>query len=237
MAERTIFTLAAHVARQLTKARIASETYRCGDTDLAGWLLWSSQWQVEHHRPGKNSISDPSKFSMTSMVVLGTDGTLYHLEPEKRWDSGVLHYPTTHRVREAAWHWLDSYKKPLTSIADIDYMWDYWASKPKWEETQKQPHCVTKFYPPKIAPYKSGEEMMRKLLYRRLNRIDREAKDGAPPSRGGTGAAPSRGELPPSAAAPTRESPPPAAGAPSTSPGQHDRVGALARVAGIFRRR
>lgn len=210
MAERTIFTLAAHVARQLTKARVQNEKYRCGDTDFEGWLLWSYQWKVEHCRPGKHSISDPYKISTTMMVVLGTDGTLYRLQPEKKWDNGIIHYPETRRIREAAWLWLGSDKEPLTTVADIDFIWRWLQSRPPLVETHRQPN-VTKFYPPKIAPYKSGEDMMRKLLYRRLNRVDRDAKQGASTSpRAATGAAMAPGSPQvdqPSAAAPLPEPP------------------------------
>lgn len=216
MAARTIFTLAAHVARQLTKAQIASEAYRSGGTDLDAWFLWSTQWKVEHWRPGKQSVSDPYKISMTSLLVLGTDGTLYHLEAEKKWESGLIHYPTTHRFREARWFWLESTRAPLTSIADIDYLWDFWQSRPKQEITQKEQSCVTKLYPPNVASYRNGEDMLRKLLYRCLKRIEQDANKTPTPSPGAA-STPRTPPIPP---------PPTAAVAPAHLPTRSGRAGA-----------
>lgn len=236
MAPRTIFTLAAHVARQLTKAQVTSETYRCDDADIYGWFLWSCQWKVEHPTPSKHSSSDPSKFSTTTMVVLGTDGNLHHVEAEKRWDGGGVHLPTANRIRGADWHWLSASHRVLSSLSAVEDYWSYLQSKVM--AAQIRPLRGITNYPPKIDRYSNGEDMMRKLLYRRLNGIDKHAQDL--PRRdpaGAVAATPPGATLRRPGASASAQARPSAQAASEVSPQPLDLRSVAARVVGFLRRR
>lgn len=165
-----IYSLATHVAEKCREAGATTESFH-DHSDLEAWKLWSARWKVESHRPTRTSVDEGYKIGNTLMFLLRSDGMLAYIEFEKKWDSGVLTYPTRKRIREAGWHYLGGSTSALTNDSEISRIWDYMQTKVKVRTDSKTKYAKTSCYPLGIDNFRDGRQLIKSALFRKLNSL------------------------------------------------------------------